>query len=265
MANINTYRQSAEYLNKIKQIYEGKAVPVIPCYHILVCPQTSYVDVMQNQFKADVSDFVSIMSNLEPGVNYIAIIDYHEYNTDDKPKVPDGECTCRFSYYGAGNFPHGVDCPQMGHSYFHDVLKPLYEQYLNLNDTFHPNNFYGFIKRNGGTEHAPLAALNNLINHINDSRMLANNNVILFPPVFTISGFFIEDMITEIALELRSKFPNSPIYFVGAYSIECVKGSHDWDIIDDHTALDMLQMQINTNAVVTPRDVMDDITNYNPE
>ena len=92
--------------------------------------------------------------------------------------------------------------------------------------------------------------------------MLANNNAILFPPVFTISGFFIEDMITEIALELRSKFPNSPIDFTQAYSIECVKENRIWDSTDDQNALEMLQMQINTNAVVSPGDVMDDVKNY---
>lgn len=262
MANINTYRQSAEYLNKIKQIYEGKAVPVIPYYHILVCPQTSYTEAMYNNYGAStIGGFIDIISYPQPGVNYIAIIDYHEH-TGGAPKVPAAECTCRFSYYGANN-SHGVDDSQKGISYFFDVLKPLQQLYCDIDHT--PNNFYGFIKRNGGTEHAPLAALNNLINHINDSRMLANNNVILFPPVFIISGFFIEDMITEIALELRSKFPNSPINFAYAYSIECVKEGRSWDITDDENALAMLQMQIDTNAVVTPGDVMDDVRNYRPE
>lgn len=258
----NTYRQSTEYLNKIKQIFEGKAVPVIPSYHILVCPQTSYVEAMRQFGAYNIDDFTNMINNPVSGVNYIAVVDYHEC-TGGNPKVPDEECTCRFSYYGADNFPHGIDDSQKGQSYFSDVLKPLQKQYLDVDEE--PNNFYGFIKRNGGTEHAPLTALNNLINHINDSRMLANNNVILFPPVFTISGFFIEDMITEIALELRSKFPNSEISFAQAYSIECIKEGRSWDSTDDQNALDILQMQIDTNAVVAPKDVMADVRNYKPE
>jgi hypothetical protein len=260
-AKTNTYRQSAEYLNKIKQIYEGKAVPVIPYYHILVCPQTSYVETMRQFGASNIDDFVHMVNDQVSGVNYIAVIDYHEC-TGGVLKVPNAECTCRFSYYNGNNHPHGIDDSQKGQSYFVDVLKQLQEQY---SDVSKPNNFYGFIKRNGGTEHAPLATLNNLINHINDSRMLANNNVILFPPVFTISGFFIEDMITEIALELRSKFPNSSIGFAQAYSIECIKEERSWDSTDDQNAIEMLRMQIDTNAVVTPIDVMEDIRNYKPE
>ena len=88
----NTYRQSAEYLNKIKQIYEGKAVPVIPYYHILVCPQTSYVEAMRNFGTATIDNFTDIINSPKSGVNYIAVIDYHE-RTGDEPKVPDDECT----------------------------------------------------------------------------------------------------------------------------------------------------------------------------
>ena len=80
---------------------------------------------------------------------------------------------------------------------------------------------------------------------------------LFFPPEFVICGFFTEDMITEVALELRSKFPNSKISLDGCVTVNTLLTG--WDSLTNDEATEELLKQIDTNAVVSIDDVDEDI------
>lgn len=80
---------------------------------------------------------------------------------------------------------------------------------------------------------------------------------LFFPPEFAICGFFTEDMITEVALELRSKFPNSKISLDGCVTVNTLLTS--WDSLTNDEATEVLSKLIDTNAMVSIDDVNEDI------
>ena len=122
------------------------------------------------------------------------------------------------------------------------------------------NNFYGYIKRNGDIEMSPSDTLVSTINNINNSCLSGTFNSILFPPVFNIVGFFVDDMITDIALTLREKFPNSLINIPSQYCISLRNFENFSDTAITQKDVSTLMQIIDTNAVVTPQDVIYDIS-----
>ena len=256
----NSIRQSAEYMAKIQQIADGEAVAVQPRYAIIVCPQTSYMDILESRgydskhFTGAAADLISNQYHV------IYILDYHKVNSSTgELTIPHNESVCRMSYFMETE--HALTGATKKNAKALDAThtNPIYD----ILDDFNPleldaerNNIYGILKRDGGTEHAPISQLVTLINNINDTHMLSGSGL-FFPPEFVICGFFTEDMITEVALELRSKFPNSKISLDGCVTVKTLLTS--WDSLTNDEATGALVKQIDTNAVVSIDDVNEDI------
>ena len=253
----NSIRKSAEYMAKIQQIASGEAVAVQPRYAIIVCPQTSYTDILKT-FGYDPNHFIDVATSfINSQYHVIYILDYHKVDSSTGDlTVPNNESVCRLSYLS------GYEHALTGGTKKVDVThtNPIYD----ILDDFNPlelgagerNNIYGILKRDGGTEHAPVSQLITLINNINDTHMLSGSGL-FFPPEFAICGFFTEDMITEVALELRSKFPNSKISLDGCVTVNTLLTG--WEPVTNDEATGILLKQIDTNAVVSIDDVSEDI------
>lgn len=254
----NSIRLSAEYMAKIQQIAKGEAVAVQPRYAIIVCPQTSYLDILKGT-GYDPNHFVDVATVLiNSQYHVIYILDYHKVDSSTGDlTVPHNESVCRLSYFaGAEHALTGGTKKALEATH----TNPIYDIYADFDplklSTEKRNNIYGILKRDGGTEHAPISQLVTLINNINDTHMLSGSGL-FFPPEFAICGFFTEDMITEVALELRSKFPNSKISLDGCVTVNTLLTG--WYPATNDEATGSLLKQIETNAVVSIDDVKEDI------
>lgn len=253
----NSIRMSTEYMAKIQQIATGEAVPVQPRYAIIVCPQKSYTDILKTR-GYDPKHFTGVGTGfINSQYHVIYILDYHKVDSNTgNLTVPPNESVCRLSYFNGTEhaLTGGTKKVEATHT------NPIYDIYADFNplklEAEKRNNIYGILKRDGGTEHAPISQLVTLINNINDTHMLSGSGL-FFPPEFAICGFFTEDMITEVALELRSKFPNSKISLDGCVTVNTLLTG--WNAETNNKATAALLKQIDTNAVVSISDVHEDI------
>lgn len=96
----NSIRQSAEYMAKIQQIADGEAVAVQPRYAIIVCPQTSYMNILETR-GYDSKHFTDAAGDLiNSQYHVIYILDYHKVDSSTgELTVPHNESVCRLSYF----------------------------------------------------------------------------------------------------------------------------------------------------------------------
>lgn len=250
MGAYNTYRSTEEYQNNIQKIQDGTHIPVFQRYLIVVCPQTDMINMFDNcTDSTQASELISAIVSQIPTWKgpIVSIIDYH----DVKSKLPNNEHICRFSQLTSGvhnQVSNAGEAAATVHADFRDIVS----------DRFVSHNFYGFIERNGDNEDAPLTNLLNIIEDITQTHTQRSLDTVVFPPEFHIKGFFIEDMITPIALELRKRYPNSVIKVDHCLSISHIPNSSYSKSVND-AAVIRLERMLSTNAETSINDVCADI------
>ena len=242
----NTYRQSAAYKSNIRKLANFEGTMVMPDYLILVGVQDAFVESISYLGGDSIIENITNITNayMSQGAPIISIIDYHT------PEFPCEEMTCRYGYLTKK--PHNM--PKQGASPITLMDRMFYEH------LYRYYNFCGVLKRNGDTQNAPLTELTSLIDARNSAYTTIPENALLFPPAFHICGFFTEDMITHIAIELRKKYPNSYIDIDPDYNVSINNIVNEvYDVNNNTGAAQSLSRLIDTDAVVTETAVLEDI------